>query len=338
METVGWGVIGCSDIVEKRAGAAIREQANSRLVAFLSRHEQRARVFADEFGADSAYDDVEAFLSDDRVDIVYVATEVDRHAELAVAAIEARKHVLVEKPMALTTEQCLSMIEAADRNRVRLAVAYYARFFDKARLMKQAIDDGELGQVVRGNIRLMRHYDPAPSDPKYWRVTARAGGNILADIGSHRLDLFVYFLGRPTKVCGFVDKLTMGYEAADTETGLVQFENGAHVTVLASANTPASDRSTTMEIYGTRAAILMDPWSESALEIVGSERAPIAARPYGNSHTSVMDDFARAVAQGRPPRFAGVDGMWATAVIEAVYESARSGEGVSISKYVEHHI
>ena len=189
MKTVGWGVIGCSDIVERRAGAAIAGQENSHLVAFHSRTKARAEAFAGRFGADAAYDDLEDLLSDRRIDVVYVATEVDRHADLTIAAVEAGKHVLVEKPMALDAQQCRSMIDAAERNGVRLSVAYYVRFFEKPEVMKELIDQGALGQIVRANVRVMYLYDPAPDNPKYWRVTARGGGNVLADVGSHRLDL-----------------------------------------------------------------------------------------------------------------------------------------------------
>ncbi|MFQ6040800.1 MAG: Gfo/Idh/MocA family protein, partial [Candidatus Poribacteria bacterium] len=252
MNIVCWGVIGCSDIVERRAGAAIVEQENSRLIAFLSRNIERADAFSKKFGAENAYDDLQTFLQDERIDIVYVATEIERHAGLAIAAMNAGKHVLVEKPMALTTEQCFSMIEAAEKNEVNLSVAYYARFFEKARVMKKVIEEGGLGKVVRANIRVMDYYNPSPSDPKSWRVTDKAGGNRLADIGSHRLDMLSYFLGRPVKVCGFFDRLSMSYEAADTETALVQFENGVHVTVLANANVPNPGGGTSVEIYGTQ--------------------------------------------------------------------------------------
>src|SRR5260221_128652 len=106
---VGWGVVGCSDIVERRAAEAIHQQANSDLIAFHSRQLPRAQAFAGRFGAASAYDDLERLLGDDRIDVVYVATEVDRHAELTIAAANAGKHVLVEKPMALDIDECRTM-------------------------------------------------------------------------------------------------------------------------------------------------------------------------------------------------------------------------------------
>lgn len=330
MKTVGWGIIGCSDIVRRRAAAAIIQQPNSELIAFLSRDKRRAKEFASEFGGAAAYDDIGRFLADDRVDIVYVATEVDRHAPLAIAAAEAGKHVLVEKPMAASVRECLAMIKTAQEGGVHLAVAYYARFFEKSELMKKVIDQGLLGRVVRANVKVMGWYNPAPSPSKYWRVTARGGGNMLADIGSHRLDLLTYFFGRPVKVCGLVDRLTMTYEAADTETTLVQFQNGAHVTVLANANTPVAGESSTIEIYGTEGALLTDPWSEEPVAAIGSDMEPIPAAQPANAHYPLMDDFARAIANGTAPRFSGTDGMWATAVIEGTYEAAKSGKSVSL--------
>ena len=332
MKRVGWGVIGCSDIVDKRAGAAIAEQEESRLVAFHSRTKARAEEFAQRFSADAAYDELGSFLGDRRIDVVYVATEVDRHAELAIAAAEAGKHVLVEKPMAIDTRDCRSMNDAARRNGVQLSVAYYVRFFQKPQVMKELIDQGALGKIVRANVRAMYRYDPSPDSPKYWRVTARGGGNVLADTGSHRLDLMTYFFGRPTRVCGMVDRLTMSYEAADTETGLVQYENGTHLTILANANVGPASGGLTVEIYGTEGALTTDPWSDEPVQVVGSDMAPVTVESPANEHGPMIDDFAQAVFAGRAPRFSGVDGMWATAIIAAVYESAADDRIVSLSQ------
>jgi predicted dehydrogenase len=335
MKTVGWGVIGCSDIVKKRAGDAIRRQAQSRLVAFHARDLARAQAFAAEYGAAAAYDDVDQFLADDRIDVVYVATEVDRHKDLTIAAAAAGKHVLVEKPMALDADECRAMIAAAARHGVHLEVAYYARFLEKAAAMKRVIADGALGQVVRATIAQISYYNPDPADPKFWRVAGRGGGNVLADVGSHRLDLLAYWLGRPVRVAGLADRLSMDYAAADTETALVQFENGAHATVVCNANVPrgvlrAAARPTSIEIYGTQGALLTDPWSDDPVQVAGTDLAPIACARPENAHGPLIDDFATAIAAGRAPRFSGVDGLWATAVVAGALQSARTGRFVEI--------
>lgn len=332
MRQVGWGVIGCSDIVERRAAAAIVAQEQSRLVAFHSRNRARAEAFAQQFGAERSYSNLNRFLADDAIDVVYVATEVDRHAELAIAAANAGKHVLVEKPMALNVAECRAMIEAAARNNVYLEVAYYVRFFPKVMVMRQLIAEGLLGRIVRAHIRVMKYYHPQPNDPQAWRVTARAGGNLLADIGSHRIDLLTYFVGPPAQVAGFADRLTLEYDAADTETALVRFASGTHATVIASANVQRPDSGTTIEIYGDQGAFLIDPWSEDPVEIHGVDIPPINIVRPENAHAPIIDDFAHAVVEGRPPRFDGIDGMWATAVIAGTYESAQSGRVVTIDQ------
>jgi predicted dehydrogenase len=341
VEIVGWGVVGCSDIVERRAGDAIRRQARSRLVAFHSRDRARAEAFATAFDAPAAYDDLDRLLGDDRIHVVYVATEVDRHAELTIAAAAAGKHVLVEKPMALTAAECRTMIAAAERHQVRLSVAYYVRFFEKAAVMKRVIDGGALGRIVRATITQIGYYNPPPDDPKYWRVADRGGGNQLADVGSHRLDLLTYWLGPPARVAGLSDRLSLPYAAPDSETALVQFVSGAHATVLANANVPRNVRrtagpgnpagETSIELYGTEGALFTDPWSDAPVEVVGADSPPITCTRPENAHAPMIDDFATAIAEGRPPRFTGTDGMWATAVIAGAAESARTGRFVELS-------
>jgi predicted dehydrogenase len=152
---------------------------------------------------------------------------------------------------------------------------------------------------------------------------------MIADVGSHRIDLLVHFLGRPARVLGLADRLTMDYEAADTETALVQFASGAHVTVLANTNVPHGG-ATSLEIYGTKGALLTDPWSDEAVRVVGSDAVPIPADRAPNVHFPMIDDFARAIVEGRAPRFPAIEGLWTTAVIAGVYESARTGKAVEI--------
>lgn len=330
--SVGWAVVGCSDIVEKRGAAAICEQAQSRLVAFHSRNAARAEAFAAAFGAEYGTDSLERVLADERVTAVYIATEVDRHSELTLAAIEAGKHALVEKPMALDVAQCRVMIDTARQAGVHLAVAYYARFYEKSRVMKQVIDEGRLGNVVRAVVRNISFYNPGGDDPKHWRVTGRGGGNNLADVGSHRLDLLCYFLGEPECVTGLADRLTMGYAACDTETALVRFANGAHVVAMANANVRNPGPSvTSVEIYGTEGSLLTDPWSNEPVQVHGSAMEPIPVTVPVNRHFPMIDDFAHALAGGTRPRFSGMDGMWATAIIAGAYESARSGRAQALS-------
>src|SRR5688572_24824841 len=341
--TINWAVVGCSDIVERRAADAILQQPQSTILAFHSRSVGRAQEFAMRYGAAVATDDLGAAIGDERVDVVYVATEVDRHAEQTIAACEAGKHVLVEKPMALTADECRAMIEAAAANNVKLAVAYYVRFFDKAAAMKRVIDEGHLGQVVRATITQLSHTVFDPASPRSWRFKGRGGGNLLADVGSHRLDLLAYWLGRPARVAGLTGTLSMPYSAPDTETTLVQFASSAHATVLCSANLPRGIRpmagpsdprgDSSIELYGTAGALLTDPWSDAPIQLLGphaSSFQPITCLRPTNAHVPVIDDFARSILEERPPRFPAVEALWTTAVIHATAESSQASRFVDV--------
>jgi predicted dehydrogenase len=236
------------------------------------------------------------------------------------------------------------MIDAARANNVNLAVAYYARYFDKAAAMKRVIDDGHLGKIVRATITQLAYTNLDPSHPKYWRLTGRGGGNILADVGSHRLDLLMYWLGRPSRIAGLADTLSMPYTAPDTETTLVQFASGAHATVLCSANIPRGIHTTagpssgagdsSIELYGTEGALFTDPWSDAPIQVLGPNAAsfePIASQRPTNAHGPLMDDFARSIIEHRPPRFSPEEALWTTAVIHATAESAQTGGFVDVS-------
>jgi predicted dehydrogenase len=135
--TIRWGIIGAGDIARKQTARAIGVAQNSRLLAVMRRDLSAARAFAAEFGAPRAYDRVEALLADPEIDAVYIATPVHAHAEQTLAAARAGKHVLVEKPMALSTAECRAMVAACRAAGVRLMVCYWT--FDKAYLTPTAV-------------------------------------------------------------------------------------------------------------------------------------------------------------------------------------------------------
>jgi predicted dehydrogenase len=321
---LGWGILGCGDITEKRVAPAILEQADSRLIAFGSRSAGRARAFADRFGAARAYDADAALLADPEVDAVYVATEHDRHAAQVVDAAEAGKHVLCEKPMALTAAECRRMIDACRAAGVFLSVAYYRRYYPKVRRMKALLDGGVIGDPVHASICLGGRLEPGRVRPDDWRLQEeRAGGGALADTGSHRLDLLCYLLGEPERVAGLAERAELPIAAPDVESLLIRMRGGAHVVSRHTLRAGGPDE---WALYGTGGALIATPvdGDELTVRVAGEtrvERWPRAA----NVHFPLIDDFARRISRGEAPEFDGEDGMQATRIIEACHESARTG-------------
>jgi predicted dehydrogenase len=133
---------------------------------------------------------------DYEIDAIYVATPVNLHAEQTIAAAERGKHVLCEKPMALTVAECDRMIAACRDNNVKLGVAYYRHFYPAVRRVKELIDSGELGVPVVAQINAFEWFDPSPSDPRAWLINKRlSGGGPMFDFGCHRIELSLDIFG-----------------------------------------------------------------------------------------------------------------------------------------------
>ena len=167
-------------------------------------------------------------LRDGEVDAVYVATPVYLHAEMAIAAAEAGKHVLCEKPMALDVQQCDRMMEAAERSRVKLGVAYYRRFYPILARVKELVAAGALGEVVAARADVFEPFDPGPDHPRQWLLEkSKAGGGPMFDFGCHRLEVLLHLLGPAIHVCSEVRTAALQREVEDTAVALLHFARGA---------------------------------------------------------------------------------------------------------------
>lgn len=322
-DLLGWGVLGCGDITDKRGAPAIAAQTQSRLVAFHSRTAELARDFAVRHGAESWTTRREELLSDSRVDAVYVATEHHRHCDDVLAAAEAGKHVLCEKPLANSVADCRRMIDACAANGVALQVAYYRRYYPKLVRMKELLDAGAIGEPVSASIHLSGRLDPQTITPRSWRLdSAAGGGGALVDTGSHRLDLLCWMLGEPEQVAAFVDRREMPIGVPDMESLLIRMVSGVHVVTRHGYRTPSPDE---FEIAGTAGTLSATSVDGPELRLTTGDKSERWDLPkHANVHFPLFDDFTRQVLAGKPPRYTGQDGIQASRIIETAYESARS--------------
>jgi len=168
--TVKWGIIGCGAVAEHKGGPALYNAPDSELIAVMRRDEQLAAEFAQRHGAKRHYSSVEAILADDEINAVYIATPPHVHAEQTIAAADAGKHVLCEKPMAMNVGQGREMIAACRNNGVQLMIAYYRRFWPLASKMQQLIADGAIGWPTMAYAHCAALWQP-PEDPStFWRI------------------------------------------------------------------------------------------------------------------------------------------------------------------------
>lgn len=201
---IRWGILGCGDVCEVKSGPGFQKAQGSELVAVMRRDRRLAEDFAQRHSVAAAYSDADALIADPQVTAVYIASPPGTHLELALKVAAAGKPAYVEKPMARTHAECLRMVEAFERAKQPLFVAYYRRALDRFVKAKQLIETGQLGAIRSVDVRFANdgqaRLDPARLP---WRVQAEhAGSGLFLDLASHTLDVLDYLFGPLQDVTG----------------------------------------------------------------------------------------------------------------------------------------
>jgi|YelNatPaOPRAMG01_1025707.scaffolds.fasta_scaffold00027_57 predicted dehydrogenase len=321
MERVRWGLIGCGDIARKRVAPALRDLPLCELVAVSRARAELAEGFAREFGARRWYAHWRELIADPEIEAVYVATPVHLHAEQVISAAEYGKHVLCEKPMALRVVDCDRMIAACRANGVKLGVAYYRRFYPVLGRIRNLIEAGEIGKPILVQMNAFERFNPSPYEPRYWLVRkALSGGGPMFDFGCHRIEVMLTLLGPVVEVCAVHSNALFQREVEDTSIAAFRFANGA--CGVLSVSHAAQEPQDTLAIFGSEGSIHVPILNEGTLRLhrhgtVRAERHP----PHPNLHLPLIEDFARAVREDRPPAVPGEIGREVARIEELIYRA-----------------
>lgn len=334
---LAWGIIGAGKIAERQLVTAIEQAPDQALVAVMKRDRGEAARFAVQHNVPRFYDNVDALLADDEVNVVYVATPPHLHMAHTLQAAAAGKHILCEKPLALTSAQAQQMIDGCRANGVQLMVCYYQRYNTRHQQIKALLAAGAIGQVTAVRINFSDYFPPTPG---YWHHTpAISGGGPLMDLGIHAIDLLRYLCGEIVEVVALVDTLAAASAVEDTATLLLKLANGAQAVITSHWSTAAFEpqQSNGLEISGTLGTIQAAPIS--AKDSAGTLRlltadgvqdfgvAPGGVRP----HVALLTAFGQALAEQTPAPIPGEEGLAGLRVIEAAYQSAQTGARVRIN-------
>jgi predicted dehydrogenase len=207
---IGWGVIGVGNVTEVKAAPVVFRSADSDVVHVMRRDADRARDFAQRHGVDRWSTDAQSLIHDPNVTAVYIATPTDTHHQYAIAAARAGKHVLVEKPMALSATEARRMVEAADANSVHLWVAYYRRALPRFGKIRDLLDAGALGRVLSVHTTWRK-----PTDFTNWRWNPQHNrGGEFYETACHTLDALDWLLGPATDAAGVTSPDTHAVSAS----------------------------------------------------------------------------------------------------------------------------
>jgi predicted dehydrogenase len=319
-----WGLIGCGDIAHRMVAPALRAATDSDLLAVSRADAGRLAAFAAAHRVERTYARWQDLVHDADITAVYVATPPDVHCVQTVAAAEAGKPVLCEKPMALTVGECQRMIDACHGNRVTLGIAYYRGFFPAVRRAQAILSSGEIGRPVIAHIMLFSPFDPTHDHPRGWLGDrARAGGGPMMDMGCHRIEMLLRLFGPVRDVSSWVGRLRIDRDIDDTGTALFDFRSGVHATL--SVSWTPSERRDSVEIFATSGTISI-PALGTGTMIVRTEAGERTEHhpSIPNHHLPLVDDFIRAVVERRPPLVTGEIGLEVNRLEAAIYASRES--------------
>lgn len=258
LKKINWGIIGCGDVTEVKSGPAFSKIEGSELIAVMRRDAAKAADYARRHNVPKFYTDADKLIADIEINAIYVATPPDTHAFYSIKALEARKPVYVEKPMARNYSECKEMISASEKYKVPLFVAYYRRALPGFLKVKKLIENNEIGKPL--TVSLMLHKPATEYEikgVKNWRVNPEiSGGGHFFDLASHQFDYLNFLFGPIKQVTGIAGNQKNYYKAEDTVSACFIFENGVFGTGSWCFVTAESGRCDRIEIVGDKGRIL----------------------------------------------------------------------------------
>lgn len=350
MRTLNTAIVGCGKVGHLHAKALSR-LSESAFVAVCDVDPQHAQQFANEYGV-RAYQDVEQMIVRSKVEVLAVCTPHPLHTEPAVKAAEAGVHVLIEKPLASSLQDCDRIISAAKKTEAKIGVMCQRRLYAPCLRIKHAIDANKLGRPILGSVTMYGWRDQAyyQSDP--WRGSWDAeGGGVLVNQAPHQLDLLQWYMGPIDELFGLWDNLNHPYiEVEDTAIAMLRFKSGAlgNIVVSNSQNPALYGR---VDVHGSNGASVAVQTDGGAMFVAGMStitEPPIndiwtvpgeedslakwkkedtdsffSMNAVEHYHQLQISDFLQAILEGRDPLITGEEGRKTVEIFTAIYRSQR---------------
>jgi UDP-N-acetyl-2-amino-2-deoxyglucuronate dehydrogenase len=357
-------LVGIGKVTDLHA-AALASLPESVFTAVCGRSREKTENYAARFGV-RAYTDVAEMVTREKIDVVIVLTPHPNHRAPAVAALEAGAHVLVEKPLASSLEDCDAMIGAARRCGKQLGMICQRRWNMPVQRVKRAIDEGKIGKPVFATVHMLSWRDRAYYESDPWRGTWKEeGGGVLVNQAPHQLDLLQWFMGEIEECYGLWSNLNHPYiEVEDTANAILRFRNGGVANIILS-NSQKPGIYCKVHVHGENGASVGVQTDGGAMFVAGMSpilEPPVTdlwtvpgeeellpfwvkeesdffnalANPMEYYHERNIEDFLRAVLEGRRPLITGEDGRVTVEIFTAVYRSTRDGRPVKFPLEPEH--
>jgi UDP-N-acetyl-2-amino-2-deoxyglucuronate dehydrogenase len=340
MSKIKFAIVGCGHIAKKHA-EAIKNAEGAELIAVCDTIPENMEFYTSEYGA-KPYINYDEMILNPEIDVINICTPSGSHAPLTVKAANAGKHIVVEKPIALSLKDTDAMIEACEKNNVKMAVLHPNRFRPAMLELRKAMDEGRFGKLSHANATVRWNRDQAYYDQAPWRGTKEFDGGVLMNQAIHNLDLLVWMMGDVEEVYSMAATRLRNIEAEDVSTGVVRFKNGSLGVVEAATTIYPKNFEESLSIFGENGTVkiggktanFVEHWQmESIVEEEAEKiKESIKENPFGKpGHQWIIEDMIEAIKEDRDPIVNGIEGKKALELVIALYESAESGQPVKIS-------
>lgn len=337
---VNFAIVGCGHIAHKHAEAVTKAEG-ANLVAVCDTDPSKMEPFIEQYNV-KGYTQLSELLKNDEVDVINICTPSGFHANIAVESANAKKHIVVEKPIAMTLEDTDAIINACKENNVKLSVVHPNRFRPVMIELKKAMDEQKLGKLSHANATVRwnrndQYYKQAP-----WRGTKQFDGGVLMNQAIHNLDLILWLMGDVEEIYSMEATRLRDIESEDVSTGVIRFKNGALGIVEAATTIYPSNLEETISVFGEtgtikvggKTASLVEHWNVQDMtdaavnDIVETVKNDPIGKP---GHLCIIEDMVEAIKEDRDPIVTGLDGRKALELVLAFYESANSNKPVKIN-------
>jgi UDP-N-acetyl-2-amino-2-deoxyglucuronate dehydrogenase len=337
---INFAIVGCGHIAKKHA-ESIENAEGANLFAVCDTIPANMEYYFETYGVET-YTDFDEMLQNDQIDVINICTPSGFHAPLAIKAANAGKHVVVEKPIALTRQDSDAIIEACAKNGVKLSVVHPNRFRPVMIELKKAMEENKIGKLSHGNAtvrwnRNQEYYDQAP-----WRGTKAYDGGVLMNQAIHNLDLLLWFMGDVEEVYSMDATRLRNIETEDVSTGVVRFKDGSLGVIEAATTVYPQNLEETISIFGEtgtvkiggRNALYVDHWNVASMNEDETNQLieRVKQDPLGKpGHQWIIEDMISSIKEDRQPIVTGEDGKKALLLVLALNKSAELNQPVKIS-------
>jgi predicted dehydrogenase len=338
---IRYAIVGCGHIANKHV-EAIRATEGAILTAVCDRDPQRLQPFS-ALGIHS-FTDMESMLTATPIDVVNICTPSGLHAPLAIEAARAGKHVVLEKPMALSLRDADAIIQTCKQHHVQLAVVHPNRFRPVMQALRKRVDAGAFGRFSHANATVRWNRNQAYFDQAPWRGTQAMDGGVLMNQAIHNLDLLLWFMGDVDEVCSYQATRLRDIETEDVSVSILRFKSGALGVIEAAVTLYPRNLEESLSLFGeTGTAVVggttanwIRTWQFADQSEADSEAVirRTAEDPYGQpGHYAIIQDMTDALRQNRPPAVTGEDGRKALELVLACGRAAKEGKPVSMDAF-----